>query len=137
MKSNSLTVRAPGLDALATVLKNYYKECSEVVSQRGDSRLILAQKYDFGNNSHTLGVVHIETTGERRFLVNIYAGGGRSGLFGIDHGAEDQLVEEMQKILLTAGEAIASDGDKEKLEADIAKAQKYNPYTQPGRKKVR
>jgi len=134
MKSDSITIRAASLEALVAILKNHYNEFSEVDSHSGDSRLILAEKYDFGNSSHTMGVVRIETTGKGTFLVNVYAGGGRSGLYGIDHGAEDQLVDEMEQILLTVGEEITPDKDKEKLEADAAKAHKYNPYSRPEKK---
>jgi hypothetical protein len=134
MKSDSIPIRAASLDALVAILKNHYNEFSEVASKSGDSRLILAEKYDFGNNSHTLGVVRIETAVKGTFLVNVYAGGGRSGLYGIDHGAEDQLVDEMEQILLTVGEAITPDKDKEKYEADPEKAHKYNPYTRPEKK---
>jgi hypothetical protein len=129
MKSDSITIRAAILDSLAAILKNHYNESSEVTFHSGDSRLILAEKHDFGNNSHTLGVVRIETAGKGTFLVNVYAGGGRSGLYGIDRGAGDQLVGEMEQILLTVGDAITPDKDKEKYEADLEKAHKYNPYT--------
>jgi hypothetical protein len=134
MKSDSLNIRAANLDALATVLRDHYDEC-EVASQSGDSRLVVVEKYYFGNNSHSLGVTLIETTGDRIFHVTIYAGGGRSGLFGIDHPAEEQFVDELKKILLTAGEEIAiGQGD---YETGLAKAQQYTPYSRPDQKKKR
>ena len=93
MKSDSLTVQAANLDELAAALKDYYEECYEVVSRSGDSRLIVIEKYYFRVNSHALGVALIEDTGEGQFLVNIIAGGGRSGLLGIDYGAENQFID--------------------------------------------
>jgi hypothetical protein len=83
-------------------LKNHYSECSEVVSQSGDIRLILIEKYYFRTNSHALGVVLIEPTGEGMFLASIIAGGGRAAMAAVDCGAEDQFVGEMKKILLDA-----------------------------------
>jgi hypothetical protein len=113
---------------------DHYDEC-EVASQSGDSRLVVVEKYYFGNNSHSLGVALIETTGDRTFHVTIYAGGGRSGLFGIDHGAEEQFVDEIKKVMLTVGEEIAI--GKRDYETSVAKAQQYTPYSRQDQKKKR
>ncbi len=112
MKSDSLTIHAMSLDALAAALKDKYSECSEVVSQSGDSRLIVIEKYYFRVNSNALGVVLIEATRGGEFLVNIIAGGGRSGMLGLDYGAENQFVEEIKKILLNAEETTTKGRDK-------------------------
>jgi predicted RNA-binding Zn-ribbon protein involved in translation (DUF1610 family) len=135
MKSGSLTLDV-SLDALATALKSHYDECSEVISQSGESRLIIIEKYYLRTNSNALGVVLIEKYGEDTSLTHIYAGGGRSGMMGLDYGAENQFVEEIEGILLDA-EAKEKDRagtSKAKHDAMNGKSERCVVCSQPLRK---
>ena len=117
MKSGSLTVNAASIDSLTNALKSEYGECSEIISKSGDTRLIAIEKYYFRVNSNSMGVVLIETIGEGKFLVHIIAGGAKAGMLGLDYGAENQFVDEIENILHDVEDETAAEEERQEQKA--------------------
>jgi hypothetical protein len=113
MKLNTLTVELPGIDVLEHPLREAYSDISMAVTHSDITRLYLIEKYYGRTNSDAAGVVFIESLGEIQFKVQIWVLGGRTGLIGLDYGAEKHFLKEINDIVKKYATRIVFDESQE------------------------